>query len=59
MKVYRFDLDVDAWIKNVEVVAETKEEAIKKLNSMSCEELIEDGYVHDFSIKEIEFKEEY
>ena len=59
MKVYRFDLDVDTWIKNVEVVAETKDEAIKKLNGMSCEELIEDGYVHNFSIKEIELKEEY
>lgn len=56
MKV-RFDIDVDAWIKGIEVNADSVEEAKRKLYSMSIEEMLaqdEDegnGWVKDFQVQ--------
>jgi hypothetical protein len=46
-----FDFSLDAWIQNVEIEADDIEEAKEKLNKMSLEELVEEGYVKDFNIK--------
>lgn len=47
---FKFDFSVDAWIQDVVIDAATKEEAIGKLTRMSLIEIIEEGYVKDFSI---------
>ena len=55
IKTYSFDINVDAWIQCVEVEAESPEEAEDKLKSMSLEDLIEAGYVKDFSIDDYDW----
>lgn len=53
-----FDFSLDAWIQNVEVEADDIEEAKEKLNKMSLEDLIEEGYVKDFNIKDLDYSVE-
>ncbi len=50
MKKYTYDIDVDVWIKNIEIIADSEYEARGELLDMSLEELISEGYVKDFSI---------
>ena len=47
---FKFDFSVDAWIQGVEVDAANQAEAEEKLGQMTLAELIEEGYVKDFSI---------
>ena len=57
-KTYIFDLSVDAWITNIEINADTLEQAKEKLHDMSVVELIEEGYVKDFSLRNIDYEVE-
>lgn len=50
-----FDFSLDAWIQNVEIEADDIEEAKEKLNKMSLEDLVEEGYVKDFNIKDLDY----
>ena len=54
MKTFTFDIDVDAWISNIEIDAEDYEEAVEKLNSMTLDDIVSEGYVHNFEIKELD-----
>ena len=54
MKKFIFDFSVDAWIKGVEIEADTYEEAEEELHRHALEELIEKGYVKDSSISNID-----
>lgn len=47
---FKFDFSVDAWIQDVEIDAANQVEAEEKLGQMTLAELIEEGYVKDFSI---------
>lgn len=60
MKTFKFDFNVDAWIQEVEIDAENYEEAKEKLLQMSLQELVENGYIKDFGLKQIDYEvEEY
>ena len=58
MPTYTFEFDLDLWIEGVEIQACSKEEAFKKLRSMSAEDLIEKGYIKNFGIENEQWYEE-
>lgn len=49
MKV-RFDLNVDVWLRGIEVEGDDYDDAENNLYSMTFEELMENGYVRSFDI---------
>ena len=54
MKTFTFDFAVQAWIKGLEIEAETYEEAEEELLSMSLEKIVDKGFVKDSDISDIE-----
>ena len=54
MKKFIFEFSVDAWIKGVEIEADTYQEAEDKLYRHTLEDLIEKGYVKDSNISDID-----
>ena len=56
-KTFLFDISVDAWIRNIEIEADSYEEALQELRLMSLEELIDKGFVKDFDISNIGVEE--
>lgn len=54
MKTFTFDFTVQAWVKNLEIEAETYEEAEEELLSMSLEKIVDKGFVKDSDISDIE-----
>ena len=57
MPKYSMDFDLDSWITNLKIEADSREEAKKKLCSMSVEEIIKEGYVKDFNIMDLDIEE--
>lgn len=54
MKV-KFDFNLDAWIQNLEIEADSVEQAKEKLMSMSLEDMIEAGaYMKDFNVESVD-----
>jgi hypothetical protein len=53
MKVL-FDFNLNAWIKGVEVDADSYEDAVAKLHGMSFEELVELGYSKEFKLDDVD-----
>ena len=53
MKV-KFNFNLEAWIRDVEIEADSMEEAENKLYSMTVQELIEAGYVHTSDLDDVE-----
>lgn len=53
MKVL-FDFNLSAWIKGVEIEADSYEDALVELHSMTFEELVEAGYEKDFKLDDID-----
>lgn len=53
MKVL-FDFNLNAWIKGVEIEADSYEDALAELHSMTFEELVEAGYEKDFKLDDID-----
>ena len=53
MKVL-FDFNLSAWIKGVEIEADSYEDALAELHSMTFEELVEAGYEKDFKLDDID-----
>lgn len=53
MKV-KFNFNLEAWIQDVEIEADSMEEAENKLYSMTVEELIEAGYIHTSDLDDVE-----
>lgn len=53
---FKVDLDYEAWIRDVEVEADSEEDAKKKLAEMTIEELLEYGYVKQSSIDDIDME---
>jgi hypothetical protein len=49
-----FDFNLEAWIKGVEIEADSYDEALEKLTRMSFEDLVRDGYAKDYSIDHID-----
>ena len=53
MKVL-FDFNLNAWIKGIEVDAESYDDAVAKLHGMSFEELVELGYSKEFKLEDVD-----
>lgn len=53
MKVL-FDFNLNAWIKGIEIDADSYEDALAKLHGMSFEELVELGYSKEFKLDDID-----
>ena len=58
MKTYKFDLSVDAWLQDIEIEANTEEEAKAKLQAMSLRELLDNGCEKDKTLSNIDFTTE-
>lgn len=57
MPLYDFNFSLDAWVKSLEIEADSLEEAKKELFEMCIEDLINKAWVKDFNIKELEVHE--
>ena len=53
MKV-KFNFNLEAWIQDVEIEADSMEEAENKLYGKTVQELIEAGYVHTSDLDDVE-----
>ena len=53
MKVL-FDFNLNAWIKGIEIDADSYEDALAKLHGMSFEELVELGYSKEFKLDDVD-----
>ena len=53
MKV-KFNFNLQAWIQDVEIEADSMEEAEEKLYRMTVEDLIEAGYIHTSDLDDVE-----
>lgn len=53
MKI-KFDFNLQAWIQDVEIEADSMEEAENKLYGMTVQELIEAGYIHTSDLYDVE-----
>ena len=58
MPKYIFDFNMDAWVQGVEIEADTLEQAKEKFYKMSAGELIDNGYVQDFNITDVDIDKE-
>ena len=54
MAKYSFDFNLQAWMRNVEIEADSYEEAESKLYKMTAEELIEAGYIQTSDLEDVE-----
>lgn len=54
MAKYSFDFNLEAWIQDVEIEADSYEEAESKLYKMTVEELIEAGYIHTSDLDNVD-----
>lgn len=57
-KTYIFDMNVSIWLRDVEIYANSREEAEEKLNDMRIDDLLEDGIIKDFEITDLDCEEE-
>ena len=51
---YTFDFDLDAWVTGIEIEADSIEEAKEKLNEMSISDIVDEGFIKDFNIKDLD-----
>lgn len=54
MKKFTFDFNLEAWVAGVEIEANSYDEALEKLNGMTAEELLEEGYIKQSEISTID-----
>ena len=61
MPTYTFDFNLSAWIRGLEIEADSEEEAREKLNAMSIDDIVDLGYCSNFDITsvDVESDEEY
>lgn len=57
MKRFVFDFDLDIWMQDVEIEADDYDKALEELLNMSVKELVENGYIKDYNIKELDCQE--
>lgn len=57
-KKFRVNFELDSWVRFLDIEADSAEEAKEILNTkMSFKEIIEEGYVADFEIKDLDIEE--
>jgi hypothetical protein len=57
-KKYIFDFVCEAWVQCLEVEADNLDEAKEKLGKMSLEDMIDEGYIKDTAIKDLDYEVE-
>ncbi len=57
MSKFVFDFTLDIWMQCVEIEAKNYEEAKEKLLNMSVDEILEEGYLKDYDLKQIDCEE--
>ena len=58
MPKYKFDFELNIWLQGVEIDAVNEEEALDILHTMDAEDLIYNGYVKDYEVKNLDIEEE-
>lgn len=58
MPKYNFDFDLDMWVQDVIIEADSYDEAKRLLLHMNVETILEQGYVKDYDIKQLDCTEE-
>ena len=56
MPTYTFDFNLEAWIRGLEIEADSYEEAVQQLNNLSLDDIASEGYVQDISITDIDYE---
>ena len=54
MPTYTFDFNLSAWIRGLEIEADSEEEAREKLYSMRVGNIIDEGYCSNFDISDVD-----
>lgn len=54
MAKFKLDFNLEAWVRNLEVEADNEDDALNELYKMSISEIIEKGYVNDYSTNDID-----
>ena len=54
MPKYDFNFSLDAWVKSLIIEADSLEEAKEKLNEMSISDIVDEGFIKDFNIKDLD-----
>lgn len=54
MPKYTFDFNLSAWIRDLEIEADSLEEAKEKFLERSVSDLIDEGYVKDYDITDLD-----
>ena len=54
MPKFTFDFNLEAWIRYLEIEADSYEEAVTKLNKLSLDDIASKGYCEELSIKDLD-----
>lgn len=54
MPKYTFDFALEAWIRYLEIEADSYEDAVKQLNDLSLDDIASKGYCQDSNITDID-----
>lgn len=52
---FDFNFDLDVYVKELEIEADSPEEALAKLRSYSLDDIIQEGYIKDFEIRDLSY----
>lgn len=56
MPTYTFDFNLEAWIRCLEIQADSYEDAVKQLHNLTLDDIASEGYVQDISITDIDYE---
>lgn len=54
MAKFKLDFNLEAWVRSLEVEADNEDDALAELYKMSISEIIEKGYVNDYSTNDVD-----
>ena len=57
-KTFTFDFNLNAWIRELEIEADSYEEALEKFKMMSFSDIALHGYAKDFEISDVDVEYE-
>lgn len=52
---FDFNFDLDVYVKELEIEADSPGEALDKLRSYSLDDIIQEGYIKDFEIRYLSY----
>lgn len=57
-KTFTFDFNLNAWIRGLEIEADSYEEALEKFKMMSFSDIALNGYAKDFEVSDVDVEYE-